>query len=398
MIAIGNQCQCKVGFERQVSGRDFICIAEDTVCGTGAVIKSNNRCECSNGSWYDESQKHSNPCGGGSSNRTGLTIADLENACRGVGQWSNGFCACTSPGQQFNAVSRRCEPIAYHHTSAMCGAGAKFYGQGGRGVCICANGSHFNPTFGGCTTPSVTTSQAICATMYGGNWDTNRSSCDCNNSGVWFRGACLNLGNDFFTSVQGLPPEVQCEVKGGRIINGKCQMHGAGGVGGPGTYYGYKKVITCDREDRRLNVKERVWIYPDRIEVDDYIPFSHSPTRYRYKNRKDYFKDRCINKSVSASGMWLRGFGTYSPNVGSPTFGSCRCAYGFITMRHPQLGYEYCAEAGGYNEDPICHWDWERDTHISASWSPAGGWNFSGCVARNHKETCFSHGKRGRGR
>lgn len=385
-IKVGNQCQCAPGFRRQVSAGDFFCVEEPGYCAPGAVLNNNsNKCVCTNGNTYHEGSN--NPCGG-SSNQVGLSVAQLESACRGVGQWSNGFCACAN-GQQFNALSRRCEPIVHHHTRAMCGSGAKFYGQGDRGVCICNNpGSYFNPSFGGCTTSvSVTTSQTICATLYGGNWDANSSRCDCNNSGVWFRGSCLNLGNDFFTTVPGLPIEVQCEAKGGRVINGNCQTYGSGGVG---SIYGYTRSTTCDRRNARLKVDERVIIYPDRIEVIDFEPFKHSPRRYRYNNPKDYFKDRCINKAVSASGMWLRGFGTYLPNIGSPTFGSCRCAHRFITKRHPDLGYEYCVEGNTGNQDPMCYWDWRRDTQVSVTFDPNTGIGVSGCINRNGRKYCVS--------
>ncbi|MDE3270379.1 MAG: hypothetical protein OYH77_08900, partial [Pseudomonadota bacterium] len=139
MIKRGNQCDCAPGYRRQTSAGNLVCVAEPGFCGAGATLDANNKCRCTNGNTYVRSSN--NPCGGNSSGRVGLSITELQNACQGVGQWSNGFCACGN-GKQFNAVSRRCEAITYHHTNTMCGSGAKFYGQGGRGVCICNTEGH----------------------------------------------------------------------------------------------------------------------------------------------------------------------------------------------------------------------------------------------------------------
>ena len=95
-----------------------------------------NKCVCSDRNiTYDRNSN--NPCGPSFDAGFGVTAQQLQQACTNVGQWNNGFCACTS-GQQFNYFTTRCEPVSYYHTRDICRNGATYYGAN-QGVCVCQN-------------------------------------------------------------------------------------------------------------------------------------------------------------------------------------------------------------------------------------------------------------------
>ena len=402
-IMVGNSCECRSGYRRESRGSNFICIMDRSSCRGGAIADTSGNCQCSNGNIYDAYA--TSPCG--SSTAGTLDRAQLQRVCQSASAqgatWDqSGICTCGGTDlrkRQFNARSGLCEPFSLSHTRTMCGSNATFYGANDQGLCVCRNSNaFFHPSFGGCTSSSLglNVSQNLCTSVYGGEFLHDKNYCQCPNQEVWFRGSCLNLAQDFFVSAaNNMPPEILCEVKGGRIVGGECLNSSGfgGGGGGFGSIYQHRKVSTCDRSDARLNIDERVVISSNYVDVIDYISNPSTPLRYRYNNPQDYFRERCVNRAVSSSGLWLRGYGTYN-RIGDNRFtGSCNCGFGFITKRHPDLGYEYCAEDGGYYDDPRCHWDWKRDTELSVTFDPKTGIGVSGCVNRNGRKWCISTGR-----
>ena len=344
-VIVGNECMCMSGYTKIAHGGggsyDFQCQYGQSCYGNAQMV--NGTCQCSNGRMYNPNNITS-PCGeltGGG--RLGLNLQQLQNACSGIGQWQNSFCMCPQ-GQQFNALTKRCEPIMWHHTQTMCGTGATFYGHGGRGVCVCQNDQAlFHPSFGGCNTLLGTTIvDSMCKNLYGISGGYVGGQCQCPAGRVWFRGSCLDLGHDFVTQIPNLPPELGCELRGQRMINGQCQAYGGGYIGHNN---GPTQPIICRRDSLVVNMgKETVELHRDRVRVT--IERGRSSFTQDY-HPQEYFRIRCEEYALSPGPVryWARGIGKYEPG-NPPYFGECRCAAGYTVAFDHDLGYSYCIAIG----------------------------------------------------
>lgn len=344
-VMIGNECQCLSGYTKIASSGggsyDFQCQHSQTCRGNATLI--NGTCQCSNGKPYNSSNM-SSPCGEVvSDGRLGLTAEVLQSKCGTIGQWQNGFCSCVN-GQQFNALTGQCEPLLWHHTQAMCGAGATFYGQGGRGVCVCQNPQAlFHPSFGGCSTRMDTpVIDFMCKNLYSVETGYAGGRCACPQGRVWFRGSCLDLGNDFVTQVPSLPPELHCELGGGRMIDGNCQPFVGGYIG-----HGHRtKPIICRRDSLEINRgKETIEMWSDRVRVTVEGP-GLTPLAQEY-HPQEYFRIRCEDYAFSPGSVryWAKGIGKYNRSS-PPYFGECFCGAGYTTTFDRYLGYSYCVATG----------------------------------------------------
>lgn len=347
-VMIGNECQCQSGYTKLASSGggsyDFQCQHSQTCVGNATRV--DNTCQCNNGKVYNPSNT-SSPCGEVvGDGRLGLTAQQLETACSGVGRWQNQFCLCDGVQQQFNALTRQCEPIMWRHTQAMCGTGATFYGQGGQGVCVCQNPQAlFHPSFGGCSTLMDTpVIDSMCKNLYGISEGHVGGRCACP-QGVWFRGSCLSLDNDFVTQVPSLPPELRCELQGKREINGNCQDYGGGYIG-HGNAEG--DPIICRRNSLDVNIgKETIEMWSNLVRVTVERAGRSYPEDF---HPQAYFRLRCeqyaFSPSPAANRNWAKGIGKYT--AGSPPyFGECTCGAGHTVTYDHDLGYSYCI-ANGY--------------------------------------------------
>ncbi len=343
----GNDCLCMEGYTKNSpsggSDYDFTCQQDQTCLGGAQMV--NGACQCTNGKPYNPSNT-SSPCGefAGGGGRLGLTAQQLQTACTGVGQWQNDFCLCPG-GQQFNALTSQCEAIVWHHTQTMCGAGAKFYGQQGRGVCVCQNDQAlFHPSFGGCSTLIGTTViDSMCKNLYGVSDGYVGGRCACPSGRVWFRGSCLDLGNDFVTQVPSLPPELGCELKGMRVgPDGQCQAYGGGYIGHNN---GPNKPIICRRDSLVANMgKETIELHRDRVRVT----IERGPSSFTQDYQpQEYFRIRCEEYALSPGPReyWASGKGVYKP-LNPPYFGKCYCDAGYTAAVDHDLGYSYCVATG----------------------------------------------------
>lgn len=338
----GNECDCLHTHTKIVqsgaSSMDFHCQLRQNCFGNSRLV--NGSCQCNDGSIYNTSNPTA-PCGDMTlPTQLGLPLQKLQSACSGIGQWQNSFCLCPS-GLQFNARTRQCEQLVYHHTQAMCGSGsnATFYGHGGRGVCVCQDPQAlFHPSFGGCHnaigTPVI---DAMCKNLYGISSGYENGRCACSNDRVWFRGSCLDLGPDFVKHVQGLPPALGCELGGKRIMNGNCGYY-------PAHNNGPSNPITCVRDSLILHSgKEKIVLDRDHVRVT--IERAHSRFTQTYLPQ-EYFRIRCERYALGPGPVhyWARDIGTYLPGD-PPYFGECRCAAGYTVAFDQDLGYEYCVAA-----------------------------------------------------
>ena len=290
-VMYGNQCACKYGYTKISHGGvgelDFQCQLTQHCTGNSQRLHDGS-CRCNNGRMYNPSNSIS-PCGDNlGSTRLGMTMQQLQTACNGIGTWNNGFCACPQ-GQQFNAQTRRCEPLMWHHTQMMCGTGATFYGHGGRGVCVCQNDQAlFHPAFGGCNTYVGTDVIGhMCSNLYGVTAGQHmQAHCACPSGRVWFRGSCLDLGHDFITQVSNLPndPALHCELQGMRMVGGQCEDFWGGG------YFsnnGPVRPLTCDRKSFVNGMQERIVLHRDTVEVVTYYPWrnivKHTPAQKYFR-------------------------------------------------------------------------------------------------------------------
>ena len=388
-VMAGNDCRCMQGYTKMahsgVGNYDFQCQYDQNCYGNAQM--SNGTCQCNNGRTYNRSNM-SSPCGelaGGG--RVGLSVQQLQTACNGVQQatWQNGFCSC-GPNQQFNALTRQCESIMWHHTQSMCGTGATFYGDSGRGVCVCQNDQAlFHPSFGGCSTlVGTTVVDSMCRNLYGINDGYVGGRCACPSGRVWFRGSCLDLNHDFVTQIPNLPSELSCELQGKRMINGQCQVFGGGYIGHNN---GPNKPIICRRDSLVVNMgKETVELHRDRVRVT--IERGHSSFSQDY-HPQDYFRIRCEEYALSPGPVhyWARGIGKYEPG-NPPYFGECRCAAGYTAAFDHDLGYSYCVAIGQH-----------MFTHSRCEWAALCGSGLNLSVDANRTvsgsvEICTRDGKR----
>ena len=286
----------------------------------------------------------------------GMSVQQLQTACNGVQQatWQNGFCSC-GPNQQFNALTRQCEPVVWHHTQTMCGTGATFYGQSGRGVCVCQNSNAlFHPSFGGCNTyMGQEVLGDVCSNVYGVSNGFVDGRCQCPGGRVWFRGSCLDLGHDFITQVPNLPQSLRCELQGKRLVGSECQVY-AGGYGGYGD--GPVNPIVCEREARVANVRtEKVILFSGGVQVESrvggqtFVSQAVSP--------QEYFRARCEEYALGPNGFWTGSVGKFSPGV-PPYFGHCKCGDPlgprYTVEYEPHLGYSYCVAEMSRHLIPRC--------------------------------------------
>lgn len=357
-IMVNNECLCMQGYTKiahsGVGSYDFQCQSQYGQACNGNAQMINGTCQCSNGRVYDHNNM-SSPCGELSGGRQGLTIQQLQTACSGVQQatWQNGFCSCGT-NQQFNALTRQCEPIVWHHTQTMCGTGATFYGHGNRGVCVCQNNNAvFHPSFGGCSTyVGSDVLGHLCSNVYGVNNGFVDGRCQCPAGRVWFRGSCLDLGHDFITQVPNLPETLRCELEGKRLVGTECQTY-AGGYGGYGN--GPVQPIVCERSALVGNVStEKVVLFDGGVRVESRVG---GRTFDRVYNPQEYFRERCEEYALGPGGFWVGGVGTFHPGV-PPYFGHCKCGDprgpAYTVEYEPNLGYSYCVAVGNHHLIPRC--------------------------------------------
>ena len=379
---VADDCVCTTGYQKHTledSSMRCDLISTDQGClGQSRLV--NGQCQCNDRTrTYDTSS--STPCGGRVVG--GLGVQQLQQACTTAsGQWSGAFCSCEQ-GQQFNYFTKKCESLIFHHLQQWNVPDATFYGANGQGVYTCQGDAMFHPAFGGCRDLTSDLVTSVCTTIYGGTMQG--ASCRCPNGGVWYRGSCFNLANDFFTAVQPpLPPALRCGLRGKRLVGNDCQ----GGVffgGGRPT-----EPVVCDRQSIVGNGQsERVSLYPDRVEViTDYPPY-----RYDYIPAQSYFRERCENYSLDR-GRWIRGFGQYDPSGSPQYFGECLCREGFNSYRDPDLHYQYCVANGSSPQHyHRCKWNWRRDLQFSIHFDPnSGGLTGEGCLdfKGTGNQWCFS--------
>lgn len=350
-IVVGDECQCRSGYAKIAQiGDQFQCnLLSTTSCRSPAYFDSaSNMCTCSNNSIYNPHSQ--NPCGSSFGNSLGVPTTELQRVCTGAGgQWrNNGFCACSGQKQQFNYFSRMCEPVSYHHTQEMCGNGATFYGASGRGVCVCQNSQAlFHPSFGGCTNIGTEIISTMCDNIYGTS--VQRGGCGCPQGGVWFRGSCLNLGNDFISSLPSHPPitpDLRCELQGKNWNGTQCEDV----VWGGGGYYGEgpTQPITCERRSLINGSRECVVIHGNMVQVTESSRWGSTPIRHNYTT-ENYFRYRCEGVSLDR-GRWVPGVGKYHEGIGDPFYGMCACTsphnVRYSAYRDRKLGYQYCVSVG----------------------------------------------------
>ena len=362
-VMVGNDCLCRQGYTKMahsgVGSYDFQCQYGQKCYGNAQM--SNGTCQCNDGRTYNPNNM-SSPCGelaGGG--RVGLSVQQLQTACNGVQQatWQNGFCAC-GPNQQFNALTRQCESIMWHHTQSMCGTGATFYGQSGRGVCVCqSSNALFHPSFGGCS--SHVGSDVLghmCSTVYGVSNGFVDGRCQCPSGRVWFRGSCLDLGHDFITQVPNLPQPLRCELQGKRLVGTECQAY-AGGYGGFGN--GPVQPIVCERSALVGNVStEKVVLFDGGVDGGVGVRVESrvgGRTFGRTYNPQEYFRERCEEYALGPGGYWIGGVGRFEPGV-PPYFGHCKCGDprgpDYTVEYEPNLGYSFCVAVGNHHRIPRC--------------------------------------------
>ncbi len=363
-VWVGDECVCKHGYRKVVpSGAgayDFQC-QHDKQCYGGARLQADGTCLCANGSIYDSSNMHA-PCGVQSGNRQGFGAPQLQSACqRAMAKWNHaGFCSCDGE-RQFNALTGQCEPIVWHHTKMMCGTGATFHGQD-HGVCVCDDPlSLFHPSFGGCLGPVAEAGmELMCRDLYGVSYNGGRCNC---RQGVWFRGSCLDLGDDFVTTIPESSEELRCVLQGMRFIGGKCQASG-------GVHFGeFQQPIICRRDslDPRIG-KETIIIEGGMVSVETGLG-GHSPPI----PKREYERIRCEEHALSPgpTHRWERGRGTYKD--GNP-FGRCYCDRGYTATFDPQLYYSYCVPLGHQTHvHSPCQWATLCDFQVRADSRGLGG-------------------------
>lgn len=378
-VMYGDECTCRQGYTKITSSGvgelGFQCQLAQHCVGNSRRLHDGS-CQCNNGAPYNANNP-SSPCGGFSGGRLGMSIQQLQTACSGVQQttWNNnGFCTCPQ-GQQFNAQSRRCEPLMWHHTQTMCGTGATFYGHGGRGVCVCQNNQAlFHPAFGGCNTYVGTdVIEHMCSGLYGVTAGQHmQGHCACPSGRVWFRGSCLELGHDFITQVPSLPPEVRCELQGKRLVGTTCEAYSGYGYGGYGN--GPTRPIVCERNALVGNLgRERITLHPDRVEV--MVTRNGQSFRFTYPSPQEYFRVRCEQYALAPDGYWTsEKIGTYTP-LDPPYFGECKCGDPRGNIRYTKeydqdLGYSYCAAVGSPLHHTRCQWASLCDGGLNLSIDP----------------------------
>ena len=378
-----DECICKTGYRKMaysgVGELGFQCQLAQHCAGNSRQLHDGS-CQCNNGRIYDHNNTLS-PCGDnlGGGTRLGMTVQQLQNACNGVQQttWQQqGFCACHQ-GQQFNASTRQCETLMWHHTQTMCGTGATFYGHGGRGVCVCQNNQAlFHPAFGGCNTHvGMDVVEHMCG-LYGVAAQQGR--CNCPADSVWFRGSCLKLGHDFITQVPNFPtdPALRCELQGKRLVGTTCEAYQGYGYAGYGN--GPINPIVCTRNSLVGNMgKETVTLYPDRVEVV-LSSNRHNPIRFTYPSPQEYFRVRCEQYALAPGGYWTsEQIGTYTP-LDPPYFGECKCGDPRGNVRYTKeydrdLGYSYCAAVGTPTHHTRCQWATLCEGGANIHIDPMGG-------------------------
>ena len=277
--------------------------------------------------------------------------------------WDNGRTnfVCVGNGQQFNALTRQCEPLLWHHTQTMCGTGARYYGHSGRGVCVCNDpNALFHPSFGGCNTNiGVPVVDYMCRNLYGSNDGYRGGRCACPNNRVWFRGSCLELGHDVITHIPNLPPELRCELQGKRLVGSDCQFLG-GGYPGPGHYQnGPDKPIVCVRNSLVPNMgKEKIVLTQDRVLVTVKRAGGSRAAYTQSYHPQEYFRVRCEEYALDPGGAryWIEDVGTFKSGT-PPYFGECHCGVGFESTFDEDLGYSYCVAKGVYPHGySRCQW------------------------------------------
>ena len=387
-VMYGNECTCRQGYTKMaysgVGELDFQCQLAQRCLGNSRQ-QHDGSCQCNNGRIYNTNNLQS-PCGDnlGGGTRLGMDMQQLQTACNGIGTWNNGFCACPQ-GQQFNAATRRCEPLMWHHTQTMCGTGATFYGHGGRGVCVCQNSQAlFHPAFGGCNTHVGTEVIGhMCSGLYGVTAGPQmhtaqqmQGHCACPSGRVWFRGSCLDLGHDFITQVPNLPEAVRCELQGKRLVDGtRCETYGGFGAFGYGN--GPIRPIVCVRNALVGNAsKERVELHPDgRVHVE--ITRFGREFGYTYPSPQEYFRIRCEQYALAPEGYWTsEQIGTYRP-LDPPYFGECKCGdprgnIRYTTEYDRHLGYSFCAAVGAPLHHTECRWASLCEGGLNISVDPTG--------------------------
>ena len=226
----------------------------------------------------------------------------------------------------------------------------------------------------------------MCKNLYGINDGYVGGRCACPSGRVWFRGSCLDLGNDFITQVPNLPadPALRCELQGRRMVGGQCEDFWGGG------YFsrnGPVKPITCDRRSLVNGERERIILHRDAVDVIDYHPFKR---HYRHSPARDYFRTMCEDHALLNGMLMPMTVGTYHPGEGDPYYGKCSCKMDYTAYRD-DLGYEYCV---GRGSNPAyfgrCGWDLLANTKLGVSYDPENGFSGEICLMHNAGEYCFS--------